>query len=122
MITVINPCPENVAAFTASGEITKADFETIVKPRVTMVVEQFKELNYVFHLDTALQNFTVGAWFQDALLGVQHLSHWNRAAIVSDKRGVQIFTEIFSKLMPGEFRSFDKVELPTAIKWASTGK
>ena len=111
MITIIPDTPENVAAFKASGEITREDFENLVIPHVKTKVNTFNELNYLLLLDTDLNNFTAGAWLQDALLGLQNITKWNRAAIVTDKKAVQNFTEIFSVLMPGEFRSFDKDDL-----------
>ncbi|MBH2024195.1 MAG: STAS/SEC14 domain-containing protein [Flavobacteriales bacterium] len=122
MITIIPDTPENVAAFKASGEITREDFENLVIPHVKTKVNTFNELNYLLLLDTDLDNFTAGAWFQDALLGLQNITKWNRAAIVTDKKGVQNFTEIFSVLMPGEFRSFDKDNLYNAICWCAEGK
>lgn len=122
MITIIPDTPENVAAFKASGEITREDFENLVIPHVKTKVNTFNELNYLLLLDTDLNNFTAGAWLQDALLGLQNITKWNRAAIVTDKKAVQNFTEIFSVLIPGEFRSFDKDDVYNAICWCSEGK
>lgn len=122
MISIIKTAPANVAAFTATGEVNKDDFQSVVMPHVKAVVEQHDELNYVLNLDTDISNFTAGAWLQDALLGIKNITKWNRAAIVTEKESIQNFTEIFSKVMPGEFRGFDKNELEMAINWAATGK
>lgn len=121
MITTILEAPENVAAFSATGEITREDFENLVIPHVKKKVEQFNELNYLLYLDTDLDNFTAGAWFQDLLLGMKNLTKWNRAAIVTDKEGVQNFTDAFSVLMPGEFKSFPKENLYNALYWCKNG-
>lgn len=121
MITIIPDAPENVAAFNATGEITKEDFEKVVIPWVKEKVEQFDELNYVLYLDTNLDNFTMGAWLQDVFLGLKNLTKWNRTAIVTDKEGVQNFTDIFSVLMPGEFKSFPKENLYNALYWCKNG-
>lgn len=121
MITIIPEAPENVAAFSATGEITKEDFENLVIPCVKEKVEQFDELNYLLYLDTDLDNFTIGAWLQDVLLGLKNLTKWNRVAIVTDKEVVQKFTAIFSVLMPGEFKSFPKENLYNALYWCKNG-
>ncbi|WBV60182.1 STAS/SEC14 domain-containing protein [Chryseobacterium camelliae] len=121
MITIIPEAPENVAAFNASGEVTKEDFENLVFPVVKEKVEHFHELNYLLYLDTDIDNFTVGAWFEDALLGLKNLTNWNRAAIVTDQKGIQNFTDIFSVLMPGEFKSFPKENLYNALYWCKNG-
>lgn len=121
MITIIPEAPENVAAFNASGEVTKEDFENLVFPVVKEKVDHFHELNYLLYLDTDIDNFTVGAWFEDALLGLKNLANWNRAAIVTDEKGIQNFTDIFSVLMPGEFKSFPKENLYNALYWCKNG-
>lgn len=121
MITILNDAPENVAAFNATGEVTKEDFENLVIPYVKNKVEQFDELNYLLYLDTDLSNFTMGAWLQDSLLGIKNITKWNRAAIVTDEEGVQNFTDIFSVLMPGEFKSFPKENLYNALYWCQNG-
>lgn len=121
MITVIPDVPENIAAFKASGKITKADFDDLVVPYVKAKVNTFEELNYLFLLDTDLDQFTAGAWFQDVLVGLKNLMKWNRAAIVTDKKMVQNFTDIFSVVMPGEFKSFPIADLENAIFWCANG-
>ncbi len=121
MITIIPEAPENVAAFSAIGDVTKEDFENLVLPHVQRKVNQYNELNYLLYLDTDLDKFTMGAWLQDALLGLKNLTMWNRAAIVTDKEGVQNFTDIFSVVMPGEFKSFPKGNLYNALYWCKNG-
>lgn len=121
MISIINDAPENVAAFNATGEVTRADFENLVIPHVKSKVDQYNELNYLLYIDTDLDNFTMGAWLQDALLGIKNITKWNRAAIVTDKEGVQNFTDIFSVIMPGEFKSFPKENLYNALYWCHNG-
>lgn len=121
MITLIPDVPENIAAFKASGEVTKDDFDNLVIPHVEALTNNFGELNYLFYIDTDLDNFSAGAWFQDAMLGLKNLIKWNRAAIVTDKKGVQYFTDVFSVVMPGEFKSFPKDDLQNAIFWCANG-
>ncbi len=121
MITLIPDVPENIVAFKASGEVTKDDFDNLVIPHVEALTNTFGELNYLFYIDTDLDNFSAGAWFQDAMLGLKNLIKWNRAAIVTDKKGVQYFTDVFSVVMPGEFKSFAKDNLQNAIFWCANG-
>lgn len=121
MITIIPDAPESVAAFKASGEITKTDFEKIVNPEVKRKVEKYEELNYLMLIDTDLSDFSAGAWLEDVLLGIKNLARWNRAAIVTDSSGIQNFTDIFSILMPGEFKAFAKDNLYNALYWCQNG-
>lgn len=119
MITVIENLPKNMVGFKAEGNITEADFNDIVMPHVKRFIEETNKLNYLLVLDTSIKNFSAGAWFKDAVMGIKHLTKWNRAAIVTDVNGIRIFTEIFSVLMPGEFRGFEHKDLQSAIDWVS---
>jgi hypothetical protein len=116
MIEIIK-APANVAAFRATGEVTKEDYEKVVIPEVEKLVNGKDEINFLLVLDTDIQNFTVGAWLQDALLGLKNFGKWHRAAIVSDSDNVIKFTNGFSYIAPGEFRGFKKEDASEALNW-----
>lgn len=121
MLQPITTAPRNMAAFEASGEITKEDFDRVIKI-VDEKIEQEGELNYLLKLDTPLRNFTFAAWMNDAWLGIKNITKWNRCAIVTDKESVQKFTDMFSKIMIGEFRGYDQEEYDKAEHWVATGQ
>lgn len=119
MIQFIQHLPGNMVGFKATGEITETDFSETVMPKVKELVDKTDILNYMLVLDTSVKNFTAGAWFKDAIMGIKHLTKWNRAAIVTDVEGIRTFTGIFSVLMPGEFKGFEHKDLQAAIDWTS---
>ncbi len=119
MITQIENLPSNLVGFKANGEVTENDFTEVVMPKVKELIEKTGKLNYLLVLDTSIKNFTMGAWMKDALMGIQHLTKWNRAAIVTDVEGIRTFTSIFSLALPGEFKGFEHKDLQTAVDWAS---
>ena len=118
MITQIQDVPANMVAFRSSGQVTKDDFE-VVFDKVKQLVQNTGKLNYLLLLENSPADFTAGAWLQDALLGIRHITQWNRAAIVTDSQNVVAFTDAFSKLMPGEFKGFYKDEFLTAVDWTA---
>ncbi len=95
------------------------DFTNTVMPNVKALIDKTDRLNYMLVLDTSIKNFTAGAWFKDAIMGMRHLLKWNRAAIVTDVEGIRIFTDIFSIIMPGEFKGFEHQDMQAAIDWVS---
>lgn len=119
MIQFIEHLPANMVGFKATGEITETDFSETVIPKVKELVDKTDTLNYMLVLDTSVKNFTAGAWFKDAIMGIKHLTKWNRAAIITDVERIRTFTGIFSVLMPGEFKGFEHKDLQAAIDWAS---
>lgn len=118
MIVQIKDVPNNMVAFRADGEVTKEDFE-VVKQEVAGLVEATGKLNYLLFLDNSPKDFTIGAWLQDALLGISNITKWNRAAIISDFDAVITFTDAFSKVMPGEFKGYHKADYDKAVNWVS---
>lgn len=118
MIEQIKNLPDNMVGFRASGEVTQDDFE-IVHKKVGQFVDKKGKLNYMLYLENSPADFSFGAWMQDALLGIKNITKWNRAAIISDSETVDKFTGVFSKVMPGEFKVFQKNDLERAIDWTS---
>jgi hypothetical protein len=108
---------DNIVAFRALAEVTKDDFLRVVVPSVEHLVKKNNEINFLLVLDTDIQNFTAGAWLQDALLGLKHLGKWNRAAIVTDSQEIITFTNGFSYVVPGEFKGFKKQDFNKALNW-----
>ena len=119
MIVAMKDLPQNVAGFRAIGEVTKQDYEDVLVPGVEKLVENIDKINFLFVLDTSVKDFTLGAWFQDAMLGIKNITKWHRAAIVSDSEAVRTFTNAFSVLIPGEFKGFPKAKLQEAVEWTA---
>lgn len=117
MIQELKDTPNTMVGFRAIGEITKEDFDKVVLPAVAELVKRIDKLNYLLILDTPIKEFTFGAWMSDAMLGLNNMTKWNRVAIISDSSAIQSFTDIFSKIMPGEFRGYEPSQLKEAINW-----
>ena len=117
MIEELKNTPNTMVGFVVRDEVTKEDFDRVVLPAVHELVQRTDKLNYLLVVDTSLKNFTIGAWLKDAMLGLNNINKWNRTAIVTDSVGIQWFTELFSKVVPGEFRGFNHNELKNAIQW-----
>jgi hypothetical protein len=119
MIELLRPLPSNVVGFRAKGEISKEDYDKVIFPEVKRFTETHKELNYVFFVDTSLNEFSMGAWIQDAWLGLKELARWHKVAIVSDVKKVRNVTNRAGRIIPGEYRGFSASELDKAIDWAA---
>lgn len=119
MIHFLENLPSNIVGFKATGEITEADFTETVMPKVKALIDKTDQLNYLLVLDTSIKNFTIGAWLKDVMMGIKHLTKWNRAAIVTDVEAIRNFTDFFSYLMPGEFKGFEHKDLQEAIDWVA---
>ena len=119
MLTVIQNLPDHIFGVRASGEVTKDDLKEVLLPGLENLSERYKEIYYLLVLDTDVQNFTAGAWIQDLVAGVKHLTEWKKMAIVSDQKSVEKFTDLFSYVSPGEAKGYEHAELQEAIDWVS---
>ena len=109
--------PQNVVAFRATGEVTQDDYKNVIFPAVENLVKRIDEINFLFLIDTDLENFTTAAWMQDGWLGLKNLAKWNRSAIVTDSEKAISFTNGFSYMVPGEFKGFRKEAFNEAMNW-----
>jgi len=117
MIEQMGGVQGNAVAFRASGDVTQDDFKSVVIPAVKELVKEYDELNFLMLIDTGVKSFSGGAWLQSILLGFKELTKWKRVAILTDKDALNWFTDVFSYLVPGEYKGFYPEQLPTAIEW-----
>jgi hypothetical protein len=88
-------------------------------PGLAALAERTHELYCLFQLETKLQNFTLGAWVQDALAGLKHLTQWKKMAFVTDQEHVEKFMPYYTHLVPDEAKGFPLAQLDEAIEWVS---
>lgn len=119
MIQVMTEVPSNVAAFRALAEVAADDYKKTVIPVIENLLKRQDKINFLLVLDTPLKNFTVGAFLQDIAVGLRHFKSWRKMAIVSESKGINQFTNLFSYIAPGEAKGFNHAELNAAIDWVS---
>ncbi len=120
MIEIMTDLPPHVTGFKAIGKVTKQDYENVLIPAVDKQAKLFTKLNFILLLDTDVSNFTLGAWKDDLWVGLKHISHWHKVAIVSNKDSIKKITDIFGHLVPGEYKGFMTVDLGAAKEWVAT--
>lgn len=119
MIEIMPGMPERVAAFKALGKVTKQDYESVVIPAVNNVYKKYGKINFMLELDTDVKNFSAGAWSDDILMGLKHIAHWHKVAIVSEQSAIKKITDIFGHLVPGKYKGFMLTEIEEAKKWVA---
>jgi len=105
MIEIINDRPQYVVGFHATGKVTKEDYEKVLMPAVDAQSKKFNKINFLLWLDTDVSNYTFGAWVDDALVGLKHLSHWHKVAIVSHYYIIKKITNVFEHLVPAYIKA-----------------
>jgi len=119
MLERIEGLPDNVVGFEARGEVTGADYETVLIPAVEDALTRHAKIRCLYHVGSAFERFDAKAMWDDAKVGLQHLSAWERVAIVTDVGWLRAAMKAMGFVIPGEFRVFDNNELAEARRWLS---
>ena len=117
MIELITGLPDNVLGIKASGEVTGADYESVLIPAVEEMLAKRKTIRCLYLIGEEFTGFDIKAIWDDARVGIQHLTAWERVAMVTDLVWIRTMMKAFSIFIPGEIRIFNTSELNHALQW-----
>ncbi len=119
MIDTITGLPENVLGFTARGKVTAEDYENVVIPEVEKKLAKFPKLRCLYHIGDEFEGYEAGAMWDDAKVGLGHITAWEKIAIVTDVEWIRVVGKVFGFVMPGKVRIYDNKNIKAAIEWMS---
>jgi hypothetical protein len=119
MIEQISDLPRNVLGFTAKGTVTADDYESVMIPAVEELIAREGKARFLYHLGEGFSGFEAAAIWDDAKLGMSHLTVWERMALVSDVEWIRGAVKIFAFAIPGHIRVFRNDQLAEAKQWVS---
>lgn len=119
MLERIRGLPENVLGLEARGEVTGADYESVLIPAVDEMLARRKSIRFLYHLGNEFTGFDAKAMWDDAKVGLRHLAAWERVAVVTDVAWIRTAVKMFAFVMPGQVRIFSNSELAGARQWLS---
>jgi hypothetical protein len=117
MIEQLSGFPDNVLAFVGRGRVTRDDYNTILTPAVEKALAMHQRIRLYYELGPDFAGIDPGAIWEDFKVGVEHLTRWERAAVVTDVEWIKQAMRLFSFLMPGAMKSFPTSEAEQARAW-----
>ena len=122
MLEPISGLPDNTLGFTAKGKITSEDYETVLIPAVEEKLKQFEKVRLLYHLGEEFEGFQARAMWDDAKVGLAHITEWEKIAIVTDVNWIRDAGKIFgfaieTMSVPGDVKVFHNSELDDAVIW-----
>jgi hypothetical protein len=118
MIRTLDDLPDGVIGFEADGEIRAEDYATILIPAVKQTRADGGDIRIVLVFPT-FDGLSAGATWQDLRMGVEHLTHWKKIALVTDVEWMMHLSRLFGWMTPGEFKHFPLNERDAAVAWAA---
>lgn len=120
MIRPLTDLPHGVLGFEAEGELHRDDYEQVLMPAVEQQVADGSKLRVVL-VFPSWDGFSAGAAWDDLKMGVEHLTHWERIALVTDVEWMAHMTNLLGWMTPGQMKQFPVAEREAAIAWAAEG-
>ena len=117
MIENIEGFPDNVVALIAKGQVTKKDYEQLVIPKVETALKRHDKIRLYYELGSQFSGIDPGAVWEDLKVGVEHLTRWERMAVVTDVDWIRHMVNVFRFLMPGQMRVFATAQTSEARAW-----
>jgi SpoIIAA-like len=117
MIEQLQSFPDNVLAFVGRGRITRADYTNVLTPAVEKALATHKRVRLYYELASDFAGIDPGAMWEDFKVGVEHLTRWERVAVVTDIEWIRQATRLFGFMIPGAIKSFPISGADEARAW-----
>jgi hypothetical protein len=117
MIDQLRDFPAHVLAFVCRGRVSKADYDTVLVPAVAAALKSNAKLRLYYETAEDFSGIDAGAIWEDFKVGMEHLTRWERVAVVTDVEWIKQTMRLFSFLMPGALRTFPTAQAAQARDW-----
>ena len=117
MIDIMPGMPANVLAFKGVGKISQEDYEKVLIPALEKKLAAGEKLRLLYYLGEDYSEFEAGAMWADAKVGFEHLTSWEKIAVVTDVEWIKAMVGLFAFVMHGKVRLFADAELEQAKEW-----
>ena len=119
MIEMIPDMPDNVVAVSAKGKVTGEDYDKVLIPSIEERLKRHQKIRVLYQLGKDFSGFSAVAMWEDAKVGIRHLTAFERIAVVSDVDWIIGAVKVFAFLIPCPLKIFRNEKLPEAIIWVS---
>lgn len=117
MIELMPDMPDNVVAIKAVGKISKQDYETVLIPAVEEKLATGGKVRLLYYLGHDYTEFEAGAMWTDAKVDFEHLTSWEKIAVVTDVEWIKAMVGVFGFVMHGKVKLFPAADLDPALEW-----
>jgi SpoIIAA-like len=122
MIEHLKDFPANVLAFVCKGRVTKQDYDAVLVPVVVDALKKHDKVRLYYETAADFSGIDPSAVWTDFRVGMEHLTRWERIAVVTNVEWIKHTINFFSFLMPGEVRFFPLSDAARAREWIAAGK
>ena len=108
---------ENILFVTAIGTVTGEDYETILVPVLESMFSADGKVRMLYKLGEDFTGYTAAAMWDDAKVGMKHLTDFEKIAVVSDVDWIRGAVRVFGFAIPCPVKVFSDDESSDAHNW-----
>ena len=120
MIKRLMDFPGNVVALVCQGRVTKADYNFVLVPAVLDALRTHDKVRLYYETAGDFAGIDPGAMWEDFKVGMEHLTRWERVALVTDVEWIKQTVRLWSFLMPASTRDLPTSDAARAREWIRT--
>lgn len=117
MIELISDIADNVVALKGTGKLTGDDYEQVIIPAIEEKLKTYDKIRMLVQLTPTFSGLDAKAMWDDAKVGLKHLSHFEKIALVVDTEWIAQSFKIFGVMTPGEVKIFSNEQFDEAKTW-----
>ena len=117
MLETISGLPDSVIGVTAKGRVTRKDYETVLIPAVEAALKRHDKLRLYYELGPEFTGIDPGAVLEDFEVGMRHLPHWEKLAVVTDVEWIRQAVNAFAFMIHGTVKIFPASQARAARDW-----
>jgi hypothetical protein len=120
MLERLTDLPPGVEGLKAVGRISKDDYERVMEPLLESARRDGRRLRFLYEIGPEFREFTPGAAWSDAKLGLSYLRLFEAVAIVTNVGWVRESTRLAAFMMPCPVEVFSISDRSRAVEWLQT--
>lgn len=117
MIKLLDDFSDATVAIACEGHVTREDYEKILIPRMQEALARHDRVRIYYEIGSSFSGIDAGAVWEDTKVGFEHLSRWERMALVTDVCWIRLAVGAFRFVMPGKLRVFATAQTGEARSW-----
>lgn len=100
-----------------TGPVTDSDYENVLMPAIDRAIAESEHVRLLLIAEVGLNDFTLGAMWDDARLGLRNWRGFERVAYVTSNKSMARTIRAFSLAMPCPVHIFEPSEEDAARRW-----
>ncbi|WP_299789108.1 STAS/SEC14 domain-containing protein [uncultured Shewanella sp.] len=117
MLELLSGFDHDTVAIRASGVVTADDYDQHLLPVIEEKLKDHASIKLWYEFDERFEGISVGTLWDDAKLGLFHLTDFYRVAFITDSRMVSGMAHALAYMIPCPVRVFERSDLGLAVQW-----